>query len=355
MADACTKWSGSVVAEMLTGSWRRSPTPCECSSADLEAIAPLVLESGAAALCWWRIRDCDLQTTEAAERLRRAYHLNSLQAGIQQERIEQIVALLRAAGIEPILVKGWAAVRLYPDEGVRPCGDIDLCVRPEQFAAADVALKDLKDERYEVDLHRGFAKFGGGSFDQVYDRAQLIRVGETGVRVPCAEDHLRVISIHMLREGAWRPLWLCDVAAAVESRPANFDWDCCLGKKRHWSDWVVCALRLAQQLLCADISDTPAAERLKPLPRWLVPTIMKEWGSSQPSMVQRHHAPMASYWRRPLGVLTGLRHRWPNPIEATISAGGQFNQLPRLPLQIGSYVARSAKFAARLPRLLREQ
>ncbi len=355
MTDGRAKSPGSVVAEMLTGSWRPCPPAFEHSEAELEAIAPLLLTSGAAALCWWRIRHCDLRSSQAAEELYRDYRLNRLQTFIQQRTIEQIVSRLRSVGIEPILVKGWAASGAYPEIGLRPCGDIDLCVRPEQIEDAEVALKDLKLERYEVDLHRGFEKFGGGSIDEIYRSSQLIRLEETDVRVPCAEDHLRVLSIHMLREGAWRPLWLCDVAAAVESRPANFDWDSCLGKKRHWSDWVVCALRLAQQLLSADISDTPAAERLKPLPRWLVPTIMKEWGSSQPSMVQRHHAPMASYWRRPLGILTGLRHRWPNPIEATISAGGQFNQLPRLPLQIGSYVARSAKFAARLPKLLREQ
>ncbi len=219
---------------------------------------------------------------------------------------------------------------------------------------AQVALKDLKLERYEVDLHRGFEKFGGGRVDEIYARSRSIGLEETDVRVPCAEDHLRVLSMHMLREGAWRPLWLCDVAAAVESRPADFDWDCCLGKKR-WADGVVCALRLAQQLLGADIRDTPAAEKSKSLPRWLVPAILKEWGSPEPSMVQRHHAPMASYVHHPSRVLAGFRHRWPNPIEATIIGRGRFNNRSRLPLQIGSYVARGAKFAARLPRLLREQ
>jgi hypothetical protein len=36
-------------------------------------------------------------------------------------------------------------------------------------------------------------------------------------------------------------------------------------------------------------------------------------------MMQRHNSPMASYRFYPAKLLTGLRHRLPNPIEATIS------------------------------------
>jgi hypothetical protein len=158
----------------------------------------------------------------------------------------------------------------------------------------------------------------------------------------------------MLREGGWRPLWLCDVAAAVESRSADFDWDCCLTQNRQLSDWVICAIRLAHQLLGANIQDTPAERSTRPLPRWLIPAILKEWASETPSMMQRHNSPMASYRFYPAKFLAGLRHRWPNPIEATISANRRFSEMPRLPYQIASYVARSVKFALRIPKLLRE-
>jgi hypothetical protein len=340
---------------MLQGSWRQSPTALECTASKLEEIAPLLQRSGAAALCWRRIKSSNLRDIPVAKSFHHAYRLNTLHAAVNQQTIEETIALLRSVEIDPILVKGWAVARVYPEQGLRPYGDIDLCVRPEQFAAAEIALKNLPDKQHEIDLHCGFEKFGGGSVDEIYARSQLARLGETDVRVLSTEDHLRVLSIHMLREGAWRPLWLCDIAAVVEFLPSNFDWDFCLSENRRQADWVLCAISLAQQLLDADISHTPAAQRTRQLPRWLIPAILKEWESLLPSMTQRHHAPIANYLHSPAGVLRGLRHRWPNPIEATISVRGAFNDLPRLPFQLTNCLARTAKFAARLPKLLREQ
>jgi hypothetical protein len=345
MAEGFGKSVGQAVAAMLTGSWRRSSPELKQSAAEIEEIAPALLVSGAAPLCWRRVRHSTLQTTPAAKEFHRAYRLSALQAALHQRTIERAVTLLRERGIEAILVKGWAVARLYPELALRPYADLDLCVRPQQYNAAEAAINDLARERNEVDLHCGFAKFGGGSVDGFYDRSQLVKLGETPVRVLCAEDHLRVLSLHLLREGAWRPLWLCDVARMVESRGANFNWDICLTGNRRHADWIICAIGAAHQLLGAQVDDIPAAHRLKALPRWLVPTILKEWESQLPSMSQRHRAPMWSYLRRPAGIFGGLRHRWPNPIEATVSMRASFNELPRLPFQLGNCLARTARFA----------
>jgi Uncharacterised nucleotidyltransferase len=350
------EWSAKrsrLIASLLASAWRPDPSVADCSKEELELLTPLVIKTGAAALAWRRVRHSELKSSRAAVELHEAYRLYTLRAIICEREVARIFTFLRSHSIEPILVKGWAIARLYCEQGLRPSGDIDLCVCPEQFASAVSALKNLP-EQYWVDLHCGFEKFGGGSFDEIYERSELVRLGEVDVRVPCAEDHLRVLCIHLLREGAWRPLWLCDVAVAVEARPANFDWDRCLGKNKRWSNWVISALRLAAELLATDLSGTPASENQKPLPRWLVRAILKEWESLEPSMAQRHRAPMASYQHIPKAFLQGLRHRWPNPIEATVSVGGRFNEWPRLPFQLGSYLARGAKFAIRLPKLLRE-
>jgi hypothetical protein len=354
-AEASIKSDGRLVAEMLTGSWRRSPPPLERTASDLERIAPLLLASGAAALCWWRVRYSNLRDVPVAKELHQTYRRYTLQAVINQQTIKQTIAHFRSSGIEPILVKGWAVARVYPEQGLRPYGDVDLCVRPDQFAAAESVLKNLPDKQYELDLHSGFEKFGGGSFDEIYARSELARLEDREVRVASAEDHLRILSIHMLREGAWRPLWLCDIAAAVESLPPNFDWDSCLGQNLRQADWIICAIKLAEQLLGADINNTPAAQRTRQLPRWLVPTILREWEALLPAMTERHRAPMARHLRYPAEILKGLYNRWPNPIEATISVRGPFNDLPRFPFQLGNCLARTAKFTARLPKLLREQ
>ena len=355
MVDYRANSSGSLIAEMLRGSWRGVPPAFEFSALELEEVAPLILKSGAAALCWRRVRHCNLRYAKAANELQQIYRWNNLETSIQQRRIVEAITVLRAAGIEPILVKGCAVVQLYPENGLRPCGDIDLCVRPNQFGLAERSLAALPEMQGRVDIHCGFAKFGGGSFDEIYERGRLMRIGEIDVLVPCAEDHLRIICIHMFREGAWRPIWMCDVAVMLEARPLNFNWDHCQGQKRVWSNWVTCGLRLSHQLLGADITNTPAAGKGEPLPGWLVPTVLKEWGSSKPSMAQRHLKPMANYIRSPSGIIAGFRHRWPNPIEATIIGRGRFNDRPRLPFQIGSYIGRGVKFVTRLPGLLLEQ
>ncbi len=350
MGESIAQSNGQLLAAMLAGCWRLAPPPLDCSAAELEEVAPLLIRSGAASLCWRRLRDSELRAIPAASAMQQAYRYNILRTAIHEQKIERAVGVLRAAGVEPILVKGWAASRLYPERGLRPYADIDLCVYPEQFGDAGAALWEaLAYECSEVDLHSGFARFGGGSVEEIYARSQLARVGETDVRVPSAEDHLRVLSIHMLREGAWRALWLCDVAASVEAAGDDFDWGRCLTEDRRRAGWVNCAIRAAHELLGADISHTPAARAERPLPRWLVPTVLKEWGSRMPSVPERHRAPMA-YLRSPAGILRGLRHRWPNTIEATVRVGAPFNDWPRLPIQLGNCVARTVKFAARLPR-----
>ncbi|HUQ31305.1 MAG TPA: nucleotidyltransferase family protein [Pyrinomonadaceae bacterium] len=355
MAEVHVKSPGRLVAEMLRGSWRVSPPPLEFTPTQLKEITPLLQNSGAAALSWRRVQSSDLRDAPHARQLHQSYRRYTLRAALIQQTIKRAIACLNGIGVEPFLVKGWAAARLYPEQGLRPYGDIDLCVRPLQLAAAKGALKNLADEQHEVDLHCGFETLGGGDVDEIYARSQLAQLEETSVRLLSAEDHLRVLSIHMLREGAWRPLWLCDIAAAVEARPARFDWDQCLGKNRRQADWIICSIALAGQLLGADVSDTPAVQRTKQLPRWLIATVFKEWEAVKPSMTERHITPMARYLRYPTGILKGLRHRWPNPIEATVQVRGPFNELPRLPFQLGNCLARTAKFAARLPQSLRQR
>ena len=182
-----------------------------------------------------------------------------------------------------------------------------------------------------------------------------MKLGESEVRIPSAEDHLRILSIHMLREGAWRPLWLCDVAAAVESRPAKFDWNICVGPCRQTSNWINCALKLAHELLGAKITGTPAADDAKPLAQWLTGTVLREWEATAPSMTLRHQSPMATHLRSPRTLLPGFRHRWPNAIEGTIVSRALFNDLPRFPFQLTAYMMRGAHFALGLSRFQRDR
>ena len=192
-----------------------------------------------------------------------------------------MITRLRSAGVEPLLVKGWAVARLYPERGLRPYGDIDLCVRPEQYAVAAAALAAPAAEPVAVDLHKGFAQLHRPSTDDVYRRSQLVRLGDVDVRILGPEDHLRYMCIHMLQHGLHRALWLCDVAVVLESLPEDFDWEYLLWGDRRRAAWVASTVRLTHELLGARLDGIPAAERARPLPRWLLPSVLNQWSKEE--------------------------------------------------------------------------
>src|SRR5437879_2966649 len=128
------------MAAMLAGAWRSSPPPLQMRPEALAQIAPLLVKTRGESLGWWRVQQSDLRTSAPARQLRNAYRQNSMQAALQECHIQLAVTLLRSGGVEPLLIKGWAAARLYPEPGLRPYGDMDLCVRPDQLQAAMTIL-----------------------------------------------------------------------------------------------------------------------------------------------------------------------------------------------------------------------
>ncbi|MGH9883321.1 MAG: hypothetical protein ACRD6N_17940, partial [Pyrinomonadaceae bacterium] len=145
--------------------------------------------------------------------------------------------------------------------------------------------------------------------------------------------------------------------AAVETLPPNFSWDICLGQNSTRAGWIICAIGLAEGILHADISALPIASRAKETPAWLFDSVLKQWSNpfaiNQPPM--NHSAPLASYLKHPLGIFRALRERWPNPILATVSVNGKFNDLPRLPYQVGNWALRASQFLIELPARARSE
>lgn len=275
---------GSLVARFLTGSWRHSPPPFQCSIEELNRIAPMLIRSGEGALAWRKIRDTELSTTPIARELEQVYRLSTLSAGVDEHLISEVVKLLQSVGVDPLLVKGWASARYYPDPGLRPYGDLDLCILPEHHSAARKVLDSSEAPSCQVDLHTaGFPNPGGlpnpnqENLIELLVRSQSVKLEGIEVKLASQEDHLRILCIHLLKHNARPPLWLCDIAAAVESRDADFDWGICLGTDPIQADWIACAISLSHQLLGADIDDTPIAKRARNLPKWLPRSVMRKW------------------------------------------------------------------------------
>jgi hypothetical protein len=338
---------GELLAVALRGSWRdKDLPPFVLSETELDQIAPLLLGSGAAALGWRVVDSSALRESSSGELLRQAYRLQSLQAELQEHKIEKVFRLLREASLNAMLAKGWSAAGLYPTRTLRPYGDIDICVHSRDYQAVSKLFSSPEASDCWIDLHRNFSEIGDRTVPELFSRSKLHRVGEEEVRVLGDEDHVALLSIHLLKHGAWRPLWLCDVAAAMESPSPNFDWDLCLGRDPIRASWIQSALGLAHRLLGASTEKLPLNMRTLPIPEWLVNSVLQQWSNpfAKYQAPMNHPVPMADVWRRPSGLIDSLRQRWPNPIIATISVHGRLNELPRLPYQLANCLTRVARF-----------
>jgi Uncharacterised nucleotidyltransferase len=337
---------------MLSGSWRRSPLPIELPSEELRAILPDLLEGGLAGLSWQRLRQSSLAETGIAVELRNAYRLQALDQRREKGNIARLAAKLRMAGVQPIVLKGWAVARLYPEPALRPYGDLDLLIRPEQLAAAREVMSRGGYGLLVIDLEHPDLPDLGFSLHELFARSRVALLGDAEVRVLSPEDQLRLLCLHFLRHGAWRPLWLVDIAVALEARPADFDWDLCLGPNPIRADYVTCAIGVAHQLLGARVGDTPAARRAETLPCWLVPAVLTQWEAG-PFREWISGGLIRSTLRRPWTLPREMANRWPDPILATVRVHGPFNELPRFPFQVAAYLLQTSRLVRRLPLLLR--
>ena len=89
------------------------------------------------------------------------------------------------------------------------------------------------------------------------------------------------------------------------------------------------------------------------MPRWLAPAVLRQWSKEEHYIMDS--SSMAYSLRHPTQLLRALRLRWPNPIQATVSVGGSFNEMPRLPFQLWECVSRTAYFLRQVPHLIRER
>src|SRR4051812_44777233 len=91
---------GAAITGVLRGAWRQAPPPLDCERAAIAAMVPLLVETGAGALVWWRLRRSAARAEPALRPLRQAYRAQALEAAAQEEILERAVRLMRWAGAE---------------------------------------------------------------------------------------------------------------------------------------------------------------------------------------------------------------------------------------------------------------
>jgi hypothetical protein len=208
-------------------------------------------------------------------------------------------------------------------------------------------LATLPPSSTPVDLHARIVDMPDRSFDGLYARSSVVSIGDTDVRIFGLEDHLRFLCLHLLRHGARRPLWLCDVGVVLDALPGSFDWDHFLSGERRRTAWALGVLGLASRLLGAPLHHEPIVGPATKLASRLVPCVLRQWGEE--TFRPRSSQLMGVALGRVDWLLHALRERWPNPIEATYGLDGAIDSPFQLRYQVRTYVGRSISFAAGRP------
>ena len=308
---------GAAVARLLRGAWRPTPPGTVCAG-DLRLATPLLLQLGAAPLVWWQIRHGPLAGSHAAQRLRSAYRLQALSAARAAGRLQILAQLLRRAGVPALLLKGHAMARHYPQACLRPYGDIDIWVAAAHLQKVQALVLGAPEPLY-VDLHSGFDGFAPDAFVALWQRSVEVLPQAPCLRGLGQEDHLRLLAMHLLRHGASRPAWLCDIALLLETLPANFDWPLCLGANRLQSGWLQTVLGLCVQLLGAEADRAPQV--LHSAPAWLTHAVLNTWGSGHGEPLWVLDRSAWRLWRQPVALYRDVAHRWPNAMQAAVHLG----------------------------------
>jgi hypothetical protein len=258
-----------------------------------------------------------------------SFRLKILQYKVWEQQVGHVWRLFEEAGFSPIIIKGWAAAQFYPEPNQRDFVDIDLMVLPEKFDAANRFLEDQK-LTIPVDLHAGARHLDLLSFEDISANSVLIKCGQSSVRVPAPEDHLRILCVHWLTDGGANREKLWDIYYVIANRTENFDWNRLLnpvGDKRR--RWIECTVGLAHKYLGLDIENTPVEKGAKNLPEWLVSAIEKEWASEVKTLpLDFFLNDKKMFWKQ-------IKKRLPpNPIQATVLSEGDFDRHPRLWYQL---------------------
>jgi hypothetical protein len=294
-----------------------------------------------------------------------------LDAARHEQALGDLTLLFHQNDVEPLTFKGWAIAHHYSERHLRAMGDVDLCAPPGRFdeladlfrrhgfhqlnATADViqgrtmcftSPSGSSGKHLMIDLHERLDKFFLPPLGDVFARAIRLQVGDRSILAPAAEDHLRIIAIHFLRDGGWRPSSLCDVGAMIEGVSPAFDWELFLGDAPQRRLWVACTLQLAHELLGARLDNVPERYLIHSMPKWLSTTVLREWKKP----FSKHHArPRISFvWRQHHYEFLGeILARWPNAIRSTVELDADFNKFPRWPYQLAHFARMIGCFVGR--------
>jgi hypothetical protein len=207
----------------------------------------------------------------------------------QSRQLVSTMNTLERAGLRALAVKGPALAALaYPNPILRPSVDLDILVSTSEAQRAVAALAsagfkhdascpapagDLRldneqtlispDGRTTVELHWALLPMGHSlpsTFDELWNRAQIVRLATGPVRTLGLEDLFLYLCQHGTKHGWERLMWVCDLAM-LAAHFTNAAWEALLNRCRMAGTlrMVLLGLSLARNLL--GIRLPPAAGR----------------------------------------------------------------------------------------------
>lgn len=260
-----------------------------------------------------RLRDAALEIpSDVAAQLRSRAMVAEFAIGRLHATLDQAVATLARGEIQVLLLKGAALSRTrYPSRRLRPMGDMDLLVKPEELRRAyallleagwqvrhDPALEEFYDQHHhlapmhdprgagaKLELHRDLFTQGhpfAFGAPAVWRDAQPVEVAGTTAWVPSPEHLLLHCCIHfswghLMLEGAWTTFR--DVG--VLSRAPDLDWDRFVDTAIAARAATACywTMSLAHRLMGASVP-AGALQRLTPgLPAPVLERLARHFGS----------------------------------------------------------------------------
>lgn len=259
-----------------------------------------------------------------------------LRTRVYEEKVKAAFRLFRTHGVEPILIKGWAAAADYPEKYERVFSDLDLCVPDEKFEISRKLIETDEGRLLNVDLHKGLRHLDTLEWEDLFGQTRLVALDDTTIRVLRPEDHLRVLCVHWLTDGGAYRERLLDIYYLLEKHAAEFDWERCFGKiAENRRDWIIKTIAVTKIEYGLDVSRFPFAVETGSVPRWLTKALQKEWASGTRLI------PLHTLLGKPAKFIEQVKKRLPpNPIQATVEMEGRFDNSTRLGYQAGSVLLR---------------
>ncbi len=259
-----------------------------------------------------------------------------LRSKVSGENIKSAFRLFRENGVEPVLIKGWAAAKEYPESYQRNFSDIDLCVAPDEFERCLGLVTGEAFKKLNLDLHRGLRHLDTVGWDRLFQNSVIAMLDDVPVRILRREDHLRVLCVHWLTDGGAHKERLLDIYYLLQNDAEDFSWEYCFeGLDRNRRDWIIKTVAVVHKFHDLDVSRIPFAAELNTIPEWFTKALNSEWASA--TKLKDIHAlggNRKEFWKQ-------LKKRFqPNAIQATVLMEGRFDESSRIYYQFGSFIKR---------------